>query len=94
MFCVGYISYPSSNYLKGLYKTYVNLFLMIMNTKKSWKSPKPVLDLVVPSGLKRAVEEASQRLQCSQAEVVRTALYAFLSDLSLIREHVKKGDSR
>jgi hypothetical protein len=62
-----------------------------MKEKKVYRSPKPVLDLVVPNGLKRAVEEAARRLQCSQAEVVRTALYGFLKDLSLIREQIKKG---
>lgn len=62
-----------------------------MKEKKVYRSPKPVLDLVVPNGLKRAVEEAARRLQCSQAEIVRTALYGFLKDLSLIREQIKKG---
>jgi len=61
-----------------------------MSKKKVWRSPKPVLDLVVPWGLKRAIEEASRKLQCSQAEVVRTSLYEFLKDLSLIRKQIKR----
>jgi hypothetical protein len=60
--------------------------------KKSRKLAKPVLDLVMSEGLKRALEEAAQRLECSQAEVVRVALYGFLKDLSLIREQIKKEE--
>ena len=79
-------------YLKGLYKTCVVCVIGVkMKEKKVCKSSKPVLDLVVPMGLKQAVEEASQKLQCSQAEIVRTALYGFLKDLSLIRKQIKKG---
>ena len=58
---------------------------------KTRKKPKPVLDLVMPEGLKHAVEEAARRLRCSQAEVVRTALYEFLKDLSLIKEQIEQG---
>jgi|YelNatPaOPRAMG01_1025707.scaffolds.fasta_scaffold22197_5 hypothetical protein len=54
------------------------------------RSSKPQLSLILSNGLKNALIEASQRLQCSQAEVVRTALYEYLKDLSLLSEQVKK----
>lgn len=55
-----------------------------------WKDPVNQYDLVMPTGLKRAVEEASRKLGCSQAEIVRTALYEFLGNLSLLRTQVKR----
>ena len=44
------------------------------------QSTKPKLILVVPPALKEAVEAASKARGCSQAEVVKSALYAQLQE--------------
>ena len=56
------------------------------------KSKKPIVGVVVPNGLKYAVEKTSKRLGCSQGEVVRTALYEFLKPQ--IQEQIKKSDHK
>jgi len=56
------------------------------------KSKKPILSVTVSSGLKRAIENASNKLGCSQGEFVRVALFEYLKDLSLIKEQVKRVD--
>jgi len=57
------------------------------------RSPKPQISLVLPDGIKNALLYASKKLGCSQAEIVRTALYEYLKDLSLLSEQIKKVDS-
>lgn len=54
------------------------------------KTNKPVMNVVIPNGLKNAVEVASKKMGCSQGEIVRTSLYQFLNQLSLIKEQVKR----
>jgi predicted DNA-binding protein len=57
------------------------------------RSSKPQLSLVLSNGLKQTLKKASDRLDCSQAEIVRTALYEYLKDLSLLSEQVKEVGS-
>jgi len=56
------------------------------------RGPKPQISLVLPEGIKSALIYASKKLGCSQAEIIRTALYEYLKDLSLLSEQVKKVD--
>lgn len=72
---------------------YIKILISILN-KEMTKMPKPVINIIVSHGVKRAIENASQRLGCSQAEVVRTALYNYLTQLSLITEQVHRSDNQ
>jgi len=57
------------------------------------RSPKPQISLVLPEGIKNALANASNRLRCSQAEIIRVALYEYLKDLSLLSDQLKKVGS-
>jgi len=52
---------------------------------------KPVLNMTVPDGVKKAIRDASERMGCSQAEIVRTSIYHYLGELGLIKEQVGRS---